>query len=498
VTPAVEEAAGARRGDAAVALLAAAVVLRLWVMPLGSSLWLDEFGTTWITSGPLSEIVEKASLFPQSIPYAALIRLTRTVTGSSEASLRWPSLVAMLGAAWIVLCLGRRLFGRAAGVAAGAIFVTFPQVEFSAGDARPYALGVLTAAAAFLLLVRWLDDGRRKDGVGYVICAALSVYFHDFFATALVAHAVYAWRRRRTFAVSARAIGAAALVLGLLLVPAAALAVELGRRWRTHVFGVPAGALRLLQALLPVRALGLLVPALVMGAIFRAVRGIAREPLDGRERDGFALLGAGVLVPPVTLFAASRWTGASLLEGRYLLAAAPAWAVLLGALVARLRPARAPNVVLALTLALAFVIRGELTRWPIAHGREDWRSAVAALNAVNGDRPVFLSGSFVESSDPGLVRDPRHEEYFLGPLAYYPTRGRPVILPLRARPDGDAEGERRIARALTADGFALIERSSRFASWTSWFTERLAPMGYTARAVWTSPALRASVYVRTP
>ena len=498
MTPAAAEPAGARRGDAVVALLAAAVVVRLWGMPLWSSLWLDEFGTTWITSSPLSEIVAKARLFPQSIPYAALIRLTRSVTGSSEASLRWPSLVAMLLAAGAVLCLGRRLFGRGAGVAAGAIFLTFPQVEFSAADARPYALAVLAAAAALLLLVRWLDDGRTADGAGYVLCAALSVYFHVFFATALVAHALYAWRRRRACAVSGRAMGAAALALGLLLVPAAALSTEIGSRWRTHVFGMPAGVLRLFQALFPVRALGLLLSALVVAAIFRAARGMATERLDSRERDALVLLGAGVLAPPFALFAASRWTGASLLEGRYLLSAAPAWAVLLGALVARLRPVRAPNLVLALTLALAIVIRGELTRWPIAHGREDWRSAVAAVNAVNGDRPVFLSGSFVESSDPALVRDPRHEEYFLAPLAYYPTRGRSVVLPLRAEPAGDAEGERRIARMLTGDGFALIERSSRFPSWTSWFTTRLPPVGYDAREVWTSPALRASVYARTP
>jgi hypothetical protein len=498
VTPAAAEPAGARRGDAALAALAAVVILRLWVMPLWSSLWLDEFGTTWITSSPLSEIVEKARLFPQSIPYAALIGLTRSITGSSEASLRWPSLAAMLGAAGIVLCLGRRLFGRAAGVAAGVIFLTFPQVEFSAADARPYALGVLAAAAAYLLLVRWLDEGRTADGVGYVLCAALSVYFHLFFAAALVAHALYAWRRRRASAVSARGMGAAALLLGLLLVPAAALGAELGGRWRTHVFGVPPGAMRLVQVLFPVRAFGLLVPAVVVAAMFRVVRGMAMEPLDSRERDALALLVAGVLVPPFVLFAASRWTGASLLEGRYLLSAAPAWAVLLGALVARLRPVRAPNVVLALTLALALVTRGELTRWPIAHGREDWRSAVAAVNRANGDRPVFLSGSFAESSDPALVRDPRHEEYLLAPLAYYPIRGRPVVLPLRAQPDSDAEGERRIARALTEDGFALIERSSRFPSWTNWFTTRLAPMGYTTREVWTSPTLRASVYVRTP
>jgi hypothetical protein len=498
VNVADEQADRARRGDLVLLLLAAAVVVRLWVVPLTSSLWLDEFGTTWITSGPMTEIVERARLFPQSIPYAALIRVVRSVTGSSELSLRWPSLLAMLAAAGIVGRLGRRFFGVSAGVAAAVVFLLFPQIEFSAGDARPYAFGVLAVAAALLFLVRWLDDGRPGDGVGYVLCAALSVYFQYLFATALIAHALYAGRRRRTSAVSPRAMSVVAVGLGVLLAPAAALVVEIGRRWSEHAFGAAPGAWNVLNALVPVRVLGLLVPAVLLAGVFGAARGFSATRLDGRDRDGLALLGTLALFPPLALFAAARRTGASLLEGRYLLATAPAWAALLGAIVARLRPARAARVVLSLALALTLVTRGELVRWRIDHGREDWRSAVAALDAANGSHPVFLAGSFVESSDPAVVRDPLHEDYLLAPLAYYPTPGRSRILPLRSGPAADAEGERRIARALTADQFGLIERSSRFPSWGSWLAARLAPLGYSSREVWSTPTLRASVFVRSP
>jgi hypothetical protein len=357
---------------------------------------------------------------------------------------------------------------------------------------------VLATVAALLFLVRWLDDGRGADGVGYVLCAALSVYFQYLFATALAAQAAYAWRRRRRSAVSVRAMALAAAVLGLLLVPAAAIVLEIARGSSAHVFGAPGGVMELFHALVPVRVLGVLVAAAAVAVVFRAIRGVAAGSLDPRSRDTAVLLGTGIIVPPLTLLAASRWTGASLLEGRYLLTTVPAWAVLLGALVARIRPARGPDAVLALTLVLTLAIRGGLTRWPIAHGRENWRAAVAALDAVNGGHPVFLAGSFTESSDPNLVRDPRHEDYFLAPLEYYPTRGRPEILPLRAGPGDDAEGERRLARALTEERFALIERSSRFPSWTNWLASRLGRLGYTAHEVWTSPALRVSVFVRSP
>ena len=492
---AVEEGGRARRGDFVLVLLAAAVVLRLWVMPLTSSLWLDEFGTTWITSAPMAELVERARLFPQSIPYAALIRVVRSVTGSSEISLRWPSLLAMLATAGIVGRLGRRLFGSPAGVAAAVVFLLFPQVQFSAGDARPYAFGVLAVAAALLFLVRWLDGGAAQDGVLYALCAASSIYFQYLFATTLVAHAVYAGRRRGNSAVSPRGMALAVAGVVVLLAPAALLVVEIAHRWRAHAFGAAPGALSALNALVPVRVLGLLAPALLLTGIFGGARGFSTTRLDG---DALALLGTLALFPPLALFAASRRTGASLLEGRYLLVTAPAWAALLGVFVARLRPARAANVVLALALALALVTRGEWTRWEIDHGREDWRSAVTALVSANGSHPVFLAGSFVESSDPSVVRDPLHEDYLLAPLAYYPTRGSSRILPLRSGAAADAEGERRIARVLPGDQFGLIERSSRFPSWASGLAARLAPLGYSMREVWSTPTLRASVFVHSP
>ena len=69
---------------------------------------------------------------------------------------------------------------------------------------------------------------------------------------------------------------------------------------------------------------------------------------------------------------------------------------------------------------------------------------------------------------------------------------------MRAGPADDVVGERRIDRALTGERFALIERNSRFPSWMSWLAARLRLQGYSTREVWSSPALRASVFVRSP
>jgi hypothetical protein len=202
------------------------------------------------------------------------------------------------------------------------------------------------------------------------------------------------------------------------------------------------------------------------------------------------LLVAGAAAPPVVLFSVSRWTGIAVFEGRYLLAAVPFWSLILGRLVARIDPPSGRRVVLAGALALALGIRGELGHRAIAHGREDWRGAVAALNAVNGASPAFLTGTFAESADPRLVADPRHAAYLGSPLAYYPVRGPASVLPLLPGSDGGAAAaDRLFGGANVPSRFAVIERRSRHPSWLPAIEERLGPRGYAARRVWTSETL---------
>ncbi len=476
--------------------LAAAVIARLWIMPLWSSLWLDEFGTAWVTSGRWDGLVERARLFPQSLPYAAIVEASRGVVGASEAALRWPSLLAMLAAAVAVVALGRALFDRRAGRAAGIVFLLFPAVEFAAADARPYAFAVLAAAAAPWLLVRWLDRGRIGAGVGYVLTAAAMVYFQYLFAVCLVAHAAYAWRRRRTAAVDGAAIASAGAAIALLLLPAAVLVVEIGRSRELHAFGALPGAGDLVRALVPVRGLALLVPGLLLAGVAGALQGFRRQTIGPREKDGLVLLAVGALAPALLLFAVSRAAGGSLLEGRYVLGAAPAWAVLGGWALGRIEPPRAGRFALSGGLLLALVLRGELGGWTIAHGREDWRAAVAAMNAANDGRPVFLAGSFTESRDLAAAADPRRSLYLLAPLSYYRPAGPAGVLPLRFSSAAERFVTERLTKVPPPEGFAVIERSSRFPSWIPWLDERLTASGFTSRDVFRGGPLRVRVFER--
>ena len=271
-------------------LLACAVVVRLWAMPLASSLWLDEFGTAWVTGGSLGEAFERARLFPQSLPYAAIVWATRRVFGSSEIALRAPSLVAMLAATYLLYRLGRKLFDREAGLLGTGVFLLFPQIEFAAGDARPYAFAVLATVASLLALVHWMDEGRPVDGAAWVFLAAAAVYFQYLFAAVLVAQAAYAllrWRRRSP--VLGRHLALAGAGLALLLAPAGVLAFEVGVERARHAYGGLPGVKELVRSVVPERVLGVLLPGLLLAVVFRLAR-LSRPRLDEGRRNAAWLL----------------------------------------------------------------------------------------------------------------------------------------------------------------------------------------------------------------
>ena len=84
------------------ALLAALCIIRLWVMPLGSSFWVDEMATSFVvTHGADDPTLRVAPQVPMSI-YYALPRATAKLFGFSEAAYRLPSLLAMIAALWLI------------------------------------------------------------------------------------------------------------------------------------------------------------------------------------------------------------------------------------------------------------------------------------------------------------------------------------------------------------------------------------------------------------
>ncbi|MFY9551331.1 MAG: glycosyltransferase family 39 protein [Thermoanaerobaculia bacterium] len=484
---------GVDRSRLLLAAVGLGALVRLWVMPLGSSLSLDEFGTWWVTNGRFDEILSRARLFPQSVPYAAAVWLARALGGSSEIALRLPSLLAAGLAVYCLYRLGLELFDRNTGLLAAGIFVGFPQICFAAGDARPYAFAVLATIGALWMLVRWLERSRATDAFGYVLFATAAVYFQYLFATMFVVHAAYVIRRwRRGCGVPPRQLLLVAVGIAALTAPAALLALEVGSDRALHAFGVMPDVKAVVLSLVPAGVLAALLASFLvcwkLGLVGRRPhtpvwsKGFQEEKAARvPPRDALWLLSLSAVVPAAILFMVSRVTGTSVFVSRYMMCMIPGQALLMAWFLRGVLPTRGQRAVVPGYLLILFLARG----LKIAHTGEDWRGAVAALNVINGSHPVLMSGTYTESRNLDWVQDGKHVAYMRAPLDFYATAGRAVILPLNVGRDAESYVEELLnSTPGLKDRFVLIERSSKFPSWAPWLDERLRPSGFRMRKVW--------------
>src|ERR1700758_1888520 len=92
-----------------IGLLLAACITRLWLMPLPSSFWVDEMATVFVVQhGPNHPSFAVAPQVPDSI-YYQLPRLSETLFGFSEIAYRFPSVLLMGLALFLIARIAARL-----------------------------------------------------------------------------------------------------------------------------------------------------------------------------------------------------------------------------------------------------------------------------------------------------------------------------------------------------------------------------------------------------
>jgi mannosyltransferase len=198
-------------------------VLRLWILPLRSSLWLDETVTYWSANKGIGAALARSQFPPgQQFVYTMIAALAMKIGGHSEVALRLPSLIAAVLTAWLIFQLGRALFDRETGVLAALVFASFHVVAKEAAvNARPYGIGLLLVVAAALQLVRWLRSGRLRNMIAFVLLNAAIPYLHYLFAVVYAVFLIYSVYEKWSGAtvVSWRRLVSAALLILLLILP---------------------------------------------------------------------------------------------------------------------------------------------------------------------------------------------------------------------------------------------------------------------------------------
>jgi dolichyl-phosphate-mannose-protein mannosyltransferase len=448
-------------------------ILAFWVPRMSGSLWVDETTTAWTVDAGFGDMLDRSVEF-QSMPptYFIVAWTARQVGGSSEVALRLPSLLAMCLAIYLTYRLGRRLFDAETGLIAAVVLTTWNSGAHLATDARPYAFGVLAFVAATLALVRWVDRGRTRDGVAYLLLAALVLYVHYILAPVLLAHVVYLWLRRQDLP-SRRALVAGALAFGVVLVPIVPIVTAtLGVREALSL-GTPSPG-EVLLVILPPEVLA----ALAAGVALAAGRIRVDTDLAARDPAGLPMIAVWAAAPAVALFAISLAIGAGVLGAQHITIAAPAIALIAAWAIRHLTPAQVRRIVLV-SMVIVSLLLGAFRR----QYTDDWRGAVAYANGLVADRsaPVLVRSGLVQGGRIEWLTDPHRTPIVLAPVQAYPVDGNAMPLPY-----GLSEEERRYLEAeivpLAASGSDLV-----VITWTNgdgvlpWLEGRLRSSGFELR-----------------
>lgn len=454
-------------------------VVALWILPLATSLGLDETGVWWVVKDGLSQVIPRANLWQQSILHSLLVWAARWIGGDSDVAMRMPSAVAMCGALYLLWKLGSRLINPLSAMFACLVFVTMTDVVYVASTVRPYALGLLLVNGAMLALINWLDSGRLRYAVVYVAAAALAMYSHYFFGVMFVVHAAYAinrWRSGNSLA-GLGALLTAWFVAGLLILPLVPLAIGLNASRTTHVYLPTPGIDALLSSVTPTIFVGSVALSCIVWAILQRPISIGNV----WPRTSGTLLAFWALAPIAIFFIISVLTEKKVFAPRYYIASAPALALICGALLGAMKPARFRLLATTLIVALSVVIfdvNGATLR-----GAVDYRSAVHAINEHIGaaQTPVVAVPSFYESRTVEAVLDPTLSDVLFAPFLRYRIGGKLIRVPGDLTSETEPYLEEVMKTSLASQreffvvGLMLSER------YQGWLAGRCASLGFKSR-----------------
>jgi hypothetical protein len=464
------------------AMLAGVAVL--WFGPLRTSLGMDETGTYWVIKRGVARAIDRAAEIQGQSPLYYLITLAvRRVAGTSEAALRFPSVVAAAACVFFVYRIGRRLFDRDAALIAATVTAVVPGVTYAAADARPYALALAASTACTLALLRWLESSRAADRVLYVLAGALTVYAHYLFALTLVSHVVYVVALHKR-GVPARKMAVNLAFMGILAVPLVPQLLSLLHRSESLSWtGRPQ-----LQSILLVLA----QPVIVVAAGY-AIRHLRNgQPLlaDVRER-GLILLCVWATAAPIVTYLISKLTSTTLFDPKYFVSAVPALGLLVGWALYALQPR-----IIGVTIACVIVC-ASISTYSGTHVPDDWRNAVRAANAVtpSRDTPVLVHSLFIEARQTSWLTDPEKRDFLMAPAGYYRFAGTIVPLPFNVVGEDGQYVDHIVGAELTGvDRFVLVTNFIHV--FGPYIEERVRADGFSRRVVGNYGQLRVTIFER--
>jgi mannosyltransferase len=354
-----------------------AVALALGLLYLARpSLWVDES----FTARAMGDSYVSLMTDQYHWLYYTLMKPWTALAGTSEWSLRAPSVVGTVLACALLVVLGRRVFDRRVALVSGLLLAASPFVVKWSQQARGYTFLMALAVLATLLLLRAIDCDTRGAWALYGLALAVLIVWHPVGGFLVVpSHLALAYQHRSRLL--PHGLLAAVIVCALALPWAGQIGLRsTGEKASINWLDAPSPATAV-HALLEVSGtsgLGLVLAVAGLVVLWRL-----------RSRGTFAWLATWAFAPFAVSLVVS--TVKPIFLDRYLLVATPAFALLAGFAVTqvgqRIRP-----VVLAAVVAACVI---GLVHWYGlgAHGNwrgEDWRDAARAAGHVRTNSEPLL------------------------------------------------------------------------------------------------------------
>ena len=412
-----------------------AASISLWFLAIRAPLWLDETSSYWQISAGFRQIAARQGI--SFAAYSYILWLWSLVFGTSEIALRIPSILAMLGAVYLLYRAACEFFDRDIAFIVAIVFSIHPVVIFAAIDVRPYAFAVLAINAAIFCVVCLRNDDSNWLAAAFGVSTALILYFQTLFGVILLPLLIcFFVLKKGESHVRWRQLGISLGAFTIAMAPVIATLKELFTSGHTLVFLKPPGFGELFFTIMPRWSLFIYAVFLIFAAATQKPR------KDDSVKDPrilvCALLG---LFPILVLYILSVKTPLQVFVPRYRLVAIPGIALCWGFLVS-LFNSRTLRGVFCIVLLAANICQSVAHRQP--HGYS-WKNALrtAEKSATVDGAPVVICSDFPQSDYTTMPVDAAVKDSSLfTPLSYYKLSVPVVGLPRALNDEAIRDGQR--------------------------------------------------------
>lgn len=412
------------RNNAFAELLLFAIVICIlylnYIPNLFVSLALDEAASYWLIKDGLYQLISRSITIPNKFSvYNFIALLVSYFTDSTEVSLRMPSVIFTLAAAYFIFLITDELFPGHAKYLSAVVFLLLDLTIHISTSARPYSLCLLLLTTSSFFLIKWVKLRNYIWLAVYSLTIITMLYCHLIYIFAIPCHFIYVLSNHRNIHLTAKRskLFIYLIVISILLLPYYYLIYRNINNSGLLTFApVPS----ITYLIVPYTPTVLLVSFL----IFIISSNMNSKSISLNTNKNFIcnliFILSWVILPPLLLYIASLLSGCSLLVDRYYSSYLPAVAILTAVFFVHVRD----NYIRYISFSAMVIVLLISNNNKFFNGlelSENWREATQYILKIDpeGKSMVLLASGLVEARDSHFLYDPLLSSYVAAPLSYY-------------------------------------------------------------------------------